>query len=165
MSGFEMLLAAPVAGTALETVGNVLGAEEDGKLARANAKIVQAEAAEEARLESADGRRIAAAATVRAAKTGAVEGSALDVIAELAAEGELRARTALYKGRARYDQFRAEQQNAKKRKAVSVASGIGKIGTTILTAGMGGGEGAATSATGADRKAAMAGLYKKNAGL
>lgn len=160
MSGFEVLLASAVAGTVIETIGGVLGAEEDSKLARANAKIVQAEAAEEARLESAAGRQVTAAATVRAAKAGAVEGSSLDVIAEMAAEGELRSRTAIYKGRTRYDGFRAEQENAKRRKTVAIAAGVSKIGATLLTAGMGAPAGApgAAGASGAAAHARPTGL-------
>lgn len=145
MSGFEMLMATAVAGSVMETVGGVLSAEEDGKIARANARIVQAETAEEARLESAAGRAAVASATVRAAKTGAVEGSSLDVISELAAEGEFRSRTAIYRGRTKYDAFRAEQKNAKKQKVVAIVSGIGKIGSTLMTAGVGGGGGAGSA--------------------
>ena len=142
MSGMELLLAATTAasaaGAAIETIGAVLQAEEDGKIARANAGTVQAEASEAARLESAEGRRITAQATVRAAASGmSVDGSSLDVIGELAAEGELRSRSAIHKGRVQYDNFRAEQANAKRRKTVAVGVGAMKIGSTILTAGGG----------------------------
>lgn len=155
MSGFEVLVATAVAGTVLETVGGVIEAERDGKIARANAAIVQQEASEAARLEAADGRRMVSKALVRAASSGmSVDGSALDVIGELAAEGEYRARSAIYSGQTRYDNFRAEQKAAKGRKIAAIAGGVSKVGTTLLTSGMslgapsGGAAGAAGSGGG-----------------
>lgn len=137
MSGFEALLAAQIGGTVLKTIGGVVSAEEDSKIARANAIQTQAEYSELARIEAADGRRMTEKARVRAAASGlSLDGSALDIIGELEAEGNYRARGAIHQGRVRYDNFRAEQKNAKKRKTVAIASGIAEIGSTMLTSGL-----------------------------
>tara|TARA_R110000868_G_scaffold102049_9_gene281003 strand:+ start:6143 stop:6655 length:513 start_codon:yes stop_codon:yes gene_type:complete len=140
MSGVELLMiGTAVAGTLMETAGAVTKAETDGKIARENAKLVQNQSAEEARLASAEGRRLVAKARVRAGASGlSVDGSALDVIGELQAEGELKARQAIHAGRIEYDNFRAEQKAAKKAKTLAVVSGVAKVGTTVLTAGMSG---------------------------
>lgn len=154
MSGFELLMAATMAGQGLETIGNIANADARAKIARNNAKIVQSEASEEARMASAAGRRLTSKAKVRAGASGlSVDGSALDVIAELEAEGEFNARSAIYRGRVRYDNFKAEEKNAKRAKYVAAASGIAKLGTTALTAGMpigGGAEAAKTASSGAN---------------
>jgi|GEM_PF-3032733 len=137
MSGFEMLLVAQAAGTVLQTAGAMVDAETDSKIARNNAIQTRAESVEEAGLLSAEGRRRSAAAKVRAASSGlSLDGSALDVIGELEAEGEYRARTALHEGRVRYDGYRAEQKNAKSRKTTSAVIGASQLGATMLTAGM-----------------------------
>ncbi len=152
MSGFETLMfAAAMGGTVLETAGAMADADARRKIARNNAKMVQNEASEEARQASAAGRRLTSKAKVRAGASGlSVDGSALDVIAELEAEGEFNARSAIYRGRVRYDNFKAEEKNAKRAKYVALASGIAKLGTTALTAGMpiGGGEAAAATSSG-----------------
>lgn len=137
MSGFEALLVASAGASLLKTIGGVISAEQDSKIARANAIQTQAEYSELARIEAADGRRMTEKARVRAAASGlSMDGSALDVIGELEAEGNYRARGAIHQGRIRYDNFRAEQKNAKKRKAVAIAGGIAEIGSTMLTAGL-----------------------------
>lgn len=138
MSGMELLLiGTAVAGTLMETASAVTKAETTGKIARENAKLVQAQSSEEARLASAEGRRMVSKARVRAGASGlSVDGSALDVIGELQAEGELKARQAIHAGRVEYDNYRAEQKGAKKAKTMAVISGVAKLGTTALTAGM-----------------------------
>lgn len=138
MSGAELLFAAASsAGTALQTVGAVLNAEQKGKVARSNAIQTRDQSAEEARIASAESRRRVATARVRAGASGlSVDGSALDVIGDLEAEGEFRARTAIHEGRVRYDAYRAEQKQAKKDKTLAVVAGAAKIGSTVLTAGM-----------------------------
>jgi len=136
----EMLLVAQGAGAVMETVGGVMNADAKGKVAGNNARLVSQEASEEARLASAEGRRLVSKARVRAGASGlSVDGSALDVIGELEAEGEFRSRTAIHEGRIQYDNFKAEERAAKREKVAIIGKGVADIGSTLLTSGFGGG--------------------------
>ncbi len=138
MSGFEtVLLAAALAGTAAETASTVVGLETKSKIARSNAKIEQAESAEEARVLQAEARKRTSTGRVRAGASGlSVDGSALDVIGAMQAEGEMAARNALHEGRVRYDNFRAKQKNAKRAKTGAVIAGVGRMASTLATSGV-----------------------------
>ncbi len=157
MSGMEIIPLAIAGAQALASLmqgmGEVAIAKQDQYAARGNAEVARQEGMEQYRIEERKARKTIGAAEVAAGSNGIrFEGSALDVIGEIAANGEYRASTALYEGRRRYEAYKAEERAAKKRKNAAVIKTGVSIGTTLLTAwagGAGGGMagGAMSSAT------------------
>ncbi|MEO0784273.1 MAG: hypothetical protein AAFY10_01145 [Pseudomonadota bacterium] len=150
-------VAASVTGTVLEGAGQYIALNDEITEAQFNQEKARAESMEEYRLASAEGRRQLGAARVRAGGQGEISGSALDVLGELAAEGEYRANTALYQGRVRYDAFKAQAKAAKRARSLVPLTTAVNAGSTLLTAassGGGGGGGGTASAGGTPAVAA-----------
>jgi hypothetical protein len=111
-------------------------AEYQKDTAAANEAAAKREGTSIALLEAAEGRADVGRARALAGASGlTVDGSAEGVIGSLAAMGEFNARSALYQGRRRAQQFQSDQMNARANKNAAIISTVGD-GATALTSGM-----------------------------
>lgn len=149
------MVAPLIAAAALSGFGKLLGglggnraAKRKARALRERANMARAEGGIRAGIELAEGDRVSAAAAVRAAANAggaAITGSALDVLADLAAQSMHNARTAIYQ--AQTEAIAAESDAVEVRKegrmqlVSSVIGGVSSFASAASGAGFGGGGG------------------------
>lgn len=118
-----------IAGTAVSTVGSVIGGIQEGNMLRANARAAQSQAAAD---EEDIRRRNARVLSEVRARTGAsgllMEGSPLEVLADDAAEAELEAQRRRWQGNVEAEQLRSRARGA-------MIGGFMNAGASLLTGG------------------------------
>lgn len=148
MSGFEVLVGLLAASTAFSTVEGFVGAERTRRQAKANATFARASAkADEARFRRQERRRLGATRAAFGA-TGATvnEGTALDVMADQAAEGEELALNIRAQGAAQSAAFNIQAEQAQLAGVSTLIGGGLSLATLGVGAGVFGG-GAAAAGT------------------
>lgn len=128
--------AAGATGSVMQGFAAKQQAEYNASVAEAHAAAARAQAA----LDESTSRKKSAMllGTIRAraaANTGEVSGSALDVLADSAAEAELEALTLRYQGEVRARAMESEAAIERKRGKSAVLEGFVGAGTRLLTAG------------------------------
>lgn len=134
MGGTEALISAGLA--ALQTVSSVAAHRQDASYSRQQADMARAQAAADAVEKRRESRRALGQGRARLGAAGiTVEGSPVEVLADLSSEGELEARKAEQAGEvaAHGHGFQAEQASA--RAGQALLSGVGSVAGSVGQAG------------------------------
>lgn len=143
MSGFEIPLMFIAAATSV--AGGVMGyqaGQYEQDVAEQNSVAAAREGTVASQIENTRSRQALGRGRMLASSSGLqVEGSATDVLAGMAAAGNFSAREAIYLGRRRMMQARADGVSARMRGTASLLQGVGQAGTilTSINAPPGGG--------------------------
>lgn len=136
MGGTEFLISAALG--ALQTVQSIAATRRDGSFSQQQAALTRAQAAADAIEKRRTTARDLGRARARLGSAGVtVEGSPIEVLADLAAEGELEAQKAVHRGEvaANAQDYRALE--ARSRAGAELLSGVGGVVDNVVKAGRG----------------------------
>jgi hypothetical protein len=133
-----------IAGAALGGFGSIFSGIQqaqantfNAKVARQQADQAEAEAAADAEQTRQDNQRKLGAAEAAFGASGVdLQGSPLDVLSDLATQGELSRRLILYKGKNQANQFLTQAAIDRSQAGAALAGGILGAGTTVLTSAL-----------------------------
>ncbi len=147
--GQAVAIGAAIAGTALKAGGTLLGAKDEAKQLKSQARQYETQAGLErasSQREAIDERRQAELVSSRALAVAGASGggvsdpTVINTIADIQAEGEYRALTALYNGETQAQSYEAqaaarrkEAKRAKRAGAISAAATILEGGSSIAS--------------------------------
>ena len=136
MGGTEALIAAGLG--ALQTLSSVAASRRDASYARQQGDRARAEAAADAVEQRRQNRRELARGRAQLGAAGiTVEGSPVEVLADLAGEGELQARKIENQGEAAANAQAYRALEAESRAGDALLGGIGRAAGSVATAGRG----------------------------
>jgi len=105
------------------------------KIAERNALLARRQASGAAEVQARAGEKAVGAAAARAGASGfAVSGSAVDVMAQIAAQSTQRAGTAIYDGALRSQAYRDQGAAAKRQGDIGFVTGLAGAASTLMTA-------------------------------
>jgi len=136
MGGTEHLITAALA--ALQTVQAVGGARRDASYSNQQAALVRAQAAADAiEKRRASARELGSVRARLGAAGVTVEGSPIEVLADVAAEGELEARKTVHRGEVAANAHEYQALEATSRAGSALLSGAGSVFDHVVEAGSG----------------------------
>lgn len=133
-----------IGAAALSGFGQLMSALQSRGAEKYNAQLLERQASDTEKQTAADAeqmrrdtaRRVGAAEAAYGAAGVDLQGSPLDVLSDLATEGELSRQLTLYKGRTESAQLRAQAATARDNASSALFGGIFAAGTTFLTQGL-----------------------------